>query len=389
MICIKTHFTFHRIFLLAVGLWPYQQSWLVQIQLILFFSILISFIVFELTIFISEECTLDFVIRVLSIVLLLVMYTIEYNSCRVNLQVIRSLFEQLQHICNELRDENEIAIIERYGNNVKRFTAILLLIFICGTVIVFFIPIFPLILAINVTTQPRLMQELIPKYLIDEQGHIYLLLYMYAAAAIGATALVGTGVLLLSYATYICGIFRIASYRIEKALTIKMPANFGLKNEIIICKQISNAVDIHRKAIKFCLFLLYSFQKSHVFVIAVAVLGLSLNLYSIAVNIHEDNTEQLVLHFIIAAIIFTYLFLANYAGQEIINHNNHIFSTAYCVQWYFAPVPVQKLILFLLLRGNKPVKLNFAGTFSLSLEFFATLTKASISYFTVMYSMQE
>jgi len=30
--------------------------------------------------------------------------------------------EQLQHIYNEIKDENEIAIIEKYGSNAKRYT---------------------------------------------------------------------------------------------------------------------------------------------------------------------------------------------------------------------------------------------------------------------------
>jgi len=33
--------------------------------------------------------------------------------------------EELQHICNELKDENEIAIIKNYGDNLNRFTFII------------------------------------------------------------------------------------------------------------------------------------------------------------------------------------------------------------------------------------------------------------------------
>ncbi|XP_070160523.1 odorant receptor 4-like isoform X3 [Polyergus mexicanus] len=335
MISIQTqHFNFHRIFLLAVGLWPYQQSWLVKFQLVLFFSIQISFILFQLTVFISAKCTPDLVIKVLSIVLLLIMYAIEYNSFRMNAQAVRCLFEQLQHICNELKDENEIAIIKKYGNNAKRYAAILM----------------PLL--------------------------------------IGATALVGIGMTLLSYLKHACGMFRIASYRIEKAIT--MWTNTRLENEIIIYKEIAYAVDIHCKAIKFSLFLLYSFRRSHILLISVGVICLTLNLYAIAVNAsHGGDVEQLLLHFLIAVIIFLYLFLANYAGQEITDHNDYVYFTAYTVRWYTASVHVQKLILFLLQRGSKTFSLNFGGVVSLSLELFAALTKASLSYFTVIYSMQQ
>ncbi|KAL6417800.1 hypothetical protein ACFW04_012528 [Cataglyphis niger] len=88
-------------------------------------------------------------------------------------------------------------------------------------------------------------------------------------------------------------------------------------------------------------------------------------------------------------VVLLYLFFINYIGQEIMNHNDHVFFTVYNVQWYIAPLRVQKLILFLLLKGSKTVSLNYGGVVLLSLKFFATLTKASLSYFTVMYSIQE
>jgi len=31
--------------------------------------------------------------------------------------------EQIQYIYNDLRDNNEIAIVEKYGNNAKQYTA--------------------------------------------------------------------------------------------------------------------------------------------------------------------------------------------------------------------------------------------------------------------------
>ncbi|KAL6428622.1 hypothetical protein ACFW04_007916 [Cataglyphis niger] len=123
MFCIiNRYFTFQRILLLVVGLWPYQQSKLVQLQLNLCSGFQISFIIFQLSVFITAECTLDFVIKVLSFVLLLTTYAIEYNSFRINAQAVKYSLEQLQLIYNELTDENEIAIIKKYGNNAKRLT---------------------------------------------------------------------------------------------------------------------------------------------------------------------------------------------------------------------------------------------------------------------------
>lgn len=48
MLCIETqHFNINRILLLIIGLWPYQRSFLVELQLIVFFGILTTFIIFQ------------------------------------------------------------------------------------------------------------------------------------------------------------------------------------------------------------------------------------------------------------------------------------------------------------------------------------------------------
>ncbi|XP_018356162.1 PREDICTED: odorant receptor 43a-like [Trachymyrmex septentrionalis] len=96
-----------------------------------------------------------------------------------------------------------------------------------------------------------------------------------------------------------------------------------------------------------------------------------------------------MLCFVIISICFIYMFMSNLVGQQIIDHNNYIFVTAYKVQWYVTPLPIQRLILILLQRGNKSFGLKVGGLFVASLECFSTLINASVSYFIVMYSMRS
>ncbi|KAL6417799.1 hypothetical protein ACFW04_012527 [Cataglyphis niger] len=228
-----------------------------------------------------------------------------------------------------------------------------------------------------------------PKYLVDQENYLYLiLLYVDMSIFIGGTAMVATGLMLIAYLKHACGMLRIVSYRIKKA--INMQNNVSPKNEIAMYKGIIYAVDIHRTAMKFSTFLFSYLHLSHFFLIIVGVVCLSLNLYAISeIVLYGGDIDQFLLHFLIVIIIFIYLFFANYAGQELTDHNNDIFFAVYSVQWYAAPLHIQRLILFLLQRGSKALNLNLGGVSILSLQFFATLLKASISYFTVMYSTQQ
>ena len=47
MIYIETHNNLNKILLLAVGLWPYQQSRFTQFQFIFFYTILLADIIFQ------------------------------------------------------------------------------------------------------------------------------------------------------------------------------------------------------------------------------------------------------------------------------------------------------------------------------------------------------
>lgn len=52
MICLKTKYFYpNRILLLALGLWPYYQSNFVRLQIIFYLSILISCIIFQVSIY--------------------------------------------------------------------------------------------------------------------------------------------------------------------------------------------------------------------------------------------------------------------------------------------------------------------------------------------------
>ncbi|XP_018342448.1 PREDICTED: uncharacterized protein LOC108748677 [Trachymyrmex septentrionalis] len=194
--------------------------------------------------------------------------------------------------------------------------------------------------------------------------------------------------MLIGYLKYICGMFKIASYRIEQAMTIN---NLQKKEkEIMIYKQIIYAVNVHRKAMELCKSLISCFEGLFFSLIAVGVFNLSLNLYRIfqTISVISDK-EEITLHFIIVIVTLLYMFLANYAGQEITDHNDYIFFIAYNVRWYIAPLHIQKMILFLLQIGNKAFGLHIGGLFVASLNCFASLASASISYFTVLYSTQQ
>ncbi|XP_071637375.1 uncharacterized protein [Temnothorax longispinosus] len=377
MICLETrHFNVNRILLLAVGLWPYQRSRIVELQSILFLGTLIIFIIFQFTTFLTSKCTPEHIFEIISTTFFFTCYVIKYNSFWINADTIRISLDRLQDVCNELRDENEIAILKEYGSKAKRYTTaiILLGIYCVGTVTAMYIWTY-----IQYIGLPKNESRLNPsvyvmtEYFIDQEKYSYLItLHVLAAIYIGAVSLIATGTMLIAYLQHICGMFSIASYRIEQAVNVLQKDI--LKSENMVYKKITYAVDIHRKAIEFTDFLISNFEGSFSFMIAIIVTCLSLHLFRLAS--YNDEIGKLVGSFIMINILYAYLFLANYTAQDITDHNECVFATVYNVQWYTAPLHIQKIILFLLQRGTKPFHISIGGIFVASLESAATSNHA-------------
>ncbi|XP_036143080.1 uncharacterized protein LOC105832824 isoform X2 [Monomorium pharaonis] len=373
------YFNFNRILLLVIGLWPYQQSKVTRFQFLFLSTILTAGIVFQLTpLMTSKHTSSNLVTKVLCSTSFFTLAAIKYNLFWINIGAVKDLLMQLQHVHNQLKDKNEVAIIKEYNCIGRRYTITLTMFAV--------IFIFSYIISqywMNVNVLPKNTSQLcrlpiMMEYFIDQKKYFYLiLLHINAIICIGLFATVAIGTTLIAYVQHICGMFRIACYRIEHAININI-RNITLKNEVWMIKNVTYAVDIHRKARKFV---------STKPILVVTCMALSM-FQAFQVVSSTKNIEELFLLSLFIVVIFSYMFIANYLGQNLTDHNNHVFFTAYNVQWYRAPLHVQRMILFLLQKESKKLTLNFGGLFDASMECFATLVKTSVSYFTVMCSIR-
>ncbi|XP_039311534.1 uncharacterized protein LOC120359123 [Solenopsis invicta] len=382
-------FRFNRLLLLAIGLWPFQKSKFAQVQFPVFLTILITFIVFQFTTFVTSDCTTNFIIKILSFAFFFIFVTVKYNSFWINADVVKLSLEQILHTYKELKNKNEIDILENYGKVAQIYTAILTIIGVCFMSVLFISQMWPLIIGVmlsmnNSRLHPRIY--IATEYFVNQEDYYFLIfLHLNASMWIGVTTILAVGTMFLTYFWYICGMFNIASLRIEKAMMTSILQNVTQENKILIYKGIIYAIDIHRKATQFSQYFIKSFEGSFFFIIASGMASASCSLVEIA---SIKNIEEFVLFSVIIFILYLYMAMANYTAQEVMDHNNRVFATAYNVKWYIAPLRIQKMLIFLLLRGNKAFNLNLGGLFVGSLESAAMLTSASITYFTVLYSLR-
>ncbi|RLU23641.1 hypothetical protein DMN91_003847 [Ooceraea biroi] len=394
MVCIKKRFfNSNRLLLVAFGLWPDEETIFARFQATLCCSLLISSIVFQFSRFFIAECNFDFIVRIFSSTSFFVVLTVPAILFWIHLKTIKRVLNQLQYVYDRLKDRNEIAIYDKYGYIGKQITTLVIIGLVCtlcgNSVIVYWSYVFDIVVPKNESYTIRTMQFVTKYFKISEKYYFLVLVHLNAACSTGLIILVGTGTMLFSYFKHVCGMFEIASYRIEQAMAIELLHNFDIKNRIVICRKMICAIDIQRQAMEFTKYFISSIEGSCFIMILTTVVCLSCNLFQIfQIESPMEEVEQVLLHLSAVSFVLTILFLSNYVGQEVTDHSNHVYVITYNVSWYLAPLHIQKLILFLLERSNKVFSLNVGGLFTASLECFATLISASMSYFTFMYSMQ-
>ncbi|XP_014478960.1 PREDICTED: uncharacterized protein LOC106746676 [Dinoponera quadriceps] len=430
MICVKSlQLEFNRVLLLAVGLWPYERSKFVRVQLILLYSILITSIIFQITEELLtgvnlEKCISPLLFLIANYVLMFLatyiaqqvkdhsnlIYITAYNfpwyitplhvqrtilfilqkgtnPFSINLfglvmgslegfSRIKLTMEILQSTYDELTDDSEIAIIEKYGTTAKRYTCVLTLLVSLSISVFTFLPFWPRFLDVvwpANESRPYPPLQITMEYFSDQETYFYLFaLHTSVIFCIGETTLLATGAIIIAYVQYVCGMFRVASYRMEQAMvgTLKMS---DTKYKSLVHKKIIYAIDMHRRALKLASYDACAANKIYFSCIYHG--------FSTGCDIERSITSTLFLlsHYV-------YVFVSNLNAQQITDHNEHVFATVYNIQWYTAPLQIQRIILFLLQRGTKMFYINLVGLFVGSMEGFTTLTSASISYFTVVYA---
>ncbi|KAL6448875.1 hypothetical protein ACFW04_000547 [Cataglyphis niger] len=381
----------NRIVLTILGLWPYQQSYFVGIQQVFFISIFLTFIFVQLLLFITMQYNTNLLLKILSFVLPILFCCIKYCIFIIQRDSVKQMLKQNRDDWKLVKDKLEIGIMEKYSYTA-RFFAIIFIGFCWFGIILFTIVqslplIFDIILPLNESRSCRLI--FIAEYFVNQEKYIYtILLHHILAISVALITVCNVSFVFLMYLLHICALLNIASYRIENAMEWNMLAISSPTREYY--QRIIHAVTIHRRAIEFTKFFTSEFTVLFGILIVVGVSSLSLNLLQLLQlkSLTNNITETLVYTFLIC-VHLTYMFIANYAGQIVTDQGIKLFRATYNGMWYKAPLHMQKILLFIMQKGTINVNVGFGNIYTASLEGFATLVNAAVSYFIVIYSSRE
>ncbi|XP_011861075.1 PREDICTED: uncharacterized protein LOC105558144 isoform X2 [Vollenhovia emeryi] len=375
---VNTYYTINRILLLCVGLWPYYTSTLRYIVILTTSGLLVIGVVIQLLTFVTTEYTIGILLRVLAYSIGWLGYAIKYNVLCLNIKGIRSLMEQMLKNWNELHNKQEIEIIKEYSN-IGRFITLItsLIIYVLGGCIILMQFLSNFLLDITSSKNESHLRQfpILFECFIDQQKYFYpLLLLLSLAVMSGMTTMVATETLSLSHAYHACGLFEIASYRIEQAFLKDMVQGNASSTEkkSILYQRIISGFNMYKIAIEFIEMLKSNYALAYSLLIPFGVLSLSINLYRLSRLITSKDYNETFISIIFIVGHFMHMFFVNFIGQKVIDHSSDIFHKIYNVKWYLAPLKVQKLLMLIMQRSIRHCTMVMFTLFIPSFEGFAT-----------------
>ncbi|XP_032675074.1 uncharacterized protein LOC116845930 [Odontomachus brunneus] len=386
------YYKINQLLLSTFKLWPYRRSKFAIINHIINWTLLVSLVFFQLTSFLTYQCTMNFVITVLSFTMPSLISIILYCSFYTNPNAVRQIWKDIRYTWDILKNEAEREIMRKYSLSGQLFSTAVLLIVVMSLIsysVFQFTPnILNLMFPLN-ETRPHHFYA-VTEYFVDEETYFYpLLCHWLIGVFVNFLIAITVFMLFTVYVEHICGMFSVASYRIEHSISQCMPCNLREKQDRMISRNIVAAMDIHRKALKCSSFLLTTFAPYFFLITVIGVISLSLNFFRVLNAITmQKNVNELFSPMMVICMCTVCMFIASCCGQKITDHSNKVFYNAYNTKWYEISTKTQKLFLFIMTNTTKEYLLCVGTIIESSIIGFCKLMSSSVSYFTVIYTLQ-
>ncbi|XP_043468628.1 odorant receptor 9a-like [Leptopilina heterotoma] len=276
----------------------------------------------------------------------------------------------------------EIEILQKYAMEGRTIT-IAYATYIYSTAIAFVnLPMIPVILdlvkPLNVSRPKTPLY--IAEYYIDEEKYFFpIMLHQYACSITCTNMIVVVETMFMLYTQHACGIFSILGYKLQHLVEPKNVDRIRLRKDIAFC------VEMHRKVVKFVDNINASFSTGFFIIMGLNTVLMSVTGVQTALKIGQPREGSRYALFT-ASQMFHFFFLS-VPGQKLIDHSLEVQKYIYNSPWYELPVEAQKLLLFMMRKTSEPCEFVAGVLFQFSMQTFASVVRMSMSYFTVLSSV--
>ncbi|XP_011637959.2 uncharacterized protein LOC105427760 [Pogonomyrmex barbatus] len=403
---VKRYYNINKIFMSKLGGWPTQSRFMKILlpTIITSFIFSIGFLEFvklaETWSDLTEdcECVITMLITIGGYVKLFVLV--------LNNKDIQRLLSLIDYHWRIFTHSLEIQIMHEYAIIGRKITISYAVLIYSLTSLYMLIPITPQLLdllkPLNKSRPHKYLFDI--DYSFDREVYYYpVLLHSYLTTVITMSVMIITDTIYMAFAQHACSLFAAIGHRLEN-LTSGISSEKNGSSAGMICNKHEPTVYVlhnkddeiycelvlllrkHQLSLKFVrmldsFFALYSFMLLFITIIIMSLLGIQI--ISLL-----DHKEEMIRYVSISIGAFMHLFVLSYPGQRIMDHSTDIFYKAYNMLWYRMSRRSTQLLSILLYRCFVPCTLTAGKIYVLSMQNYATMVQAAVSYFTTLSSFR-
>ncbi|XP_039307230.1 odorant receptor 13a-like isoform X2 [Solenopsis invicta] len=309
---------------LLCGQWPYQKPVTRLFCLILMTLSTLSMIIPQIAKFVTCDGNLQCILQTMSAYLLTTITLVKLYTCYFNRCKMKVLIDQLFVDWDELETPEEYEILKKYASNGRRYS----------------------------------------------------LGYSFSHDC-----------MLLIYIEHVCSIFTLVGFRFEQLIyNDAMKILHSHTSDAYLRKHIAFSVYTHRKALKFAQLIGDTFSLTLTIQLALNTVMISITL--LQVTQQQADILQLIRYVMYVVGQLVHLFCLSFEGQKLIDHSLQTRDKIYNSLWYETPPKSQKMLLFVMQKSLQPIFLSASKIYIFSMENFTMIMQTSMSYFTVLSSLE-
>ncbi|CAD6213520.1 GSCOCT00004112001.3-RA-CDS [Cotesia congregata] len=240
-------------------------------------------------------------------------------------------------------------------------------------------PIFlDLILPLNETRQKILPYP--TEYFVDTENNFYILyIHGFIVTLIALFYFLAFDLTYAGLVSHACSIFTIIGGRL-KNLTSGTKAKDNSLKSLVVC------IKMHKDILKFSELLEENYTNYFFLLLGNIVLGLTVTGFQLTVLATDIGDKIKCIWYGTGQVI--HLFVLSYFGQKLINCSEYINESICESKWYNYSQKTKLLIILVLMRGKIITTLSAGKIYIMSIENFSSVMKSSMSFFTVLTSVQ-
>ncbi|XP_011691635.1 PREDICTED: odorant receptor 63a-like [Wasmannia auropunctata] len=185
---------------------------------------------------------------------------------------------------------------------------------------------------------------------------------------------------------HVCALFKCIKYNVERI----QGSDFVILNPNIAddeaYRDVINCVKLYKHALKFSDLLSSAYATCFLFTLGNVVVNLSFEAAKLIIM--ESHLDEMIRVLAVNLGQLLHIYNLSMTSQRLIDHSSELQEVIYSCDWYRISLRSRHLLKFTLLRTTKPCQIEAGKMFIMSMENLSSILKVSVSYFTMITSIQ-